>query len=89
MLRADVTDTLKKTLEVLGGLVITSNPSSPLLGMSPAENYGAVSAFGGEILISAIEEAGIPTHTNTVYSTLDFSELEPVTEEIKGELIIL
>ncbi|OYT40240.1 MAG: hypothetical protein B6U86_04370 [Candidatus Altiarchaeales archaeon ex4484_43] len=83
-----VINVLKKTVNVLGGLVIVGKPETSILGISPTSNYGGVSAFGGEILISALEEEEILTDTRTVYSTIDFKELEPVSE-VKGEVMEL
>ena len=58
-----------------------------VLGLNTKEGYTGIVGFGGELLLSALEECNIRTNTNTVDTTIDFKELELISE-VKGEVLL-
>jgi len=88
MVRDKIIRILEKIIEIFGGLIMISEPEAFILGVLPKIGYGGISALGGEILISALNEKGISMVTRTVYSTIDFKELSPICD-VNGELLEL
>ena len=80
-------DLLREAVDVFGGLIVVGRTGVDVLGLNTKEGYTGIVGFGGELLLSALEECNIRTNTNTVDTTIDFKELELISE-VKGEVLL-
>ncbi|MBN2014185.1 MAG: DUF128 domain-containing protein [Candidatus Altiarchaeota archaeon] len=78
---------LKEFVDVFGGLVVIGRTGSEVLGLKTKEGYTGIVGFGGELLLSALEERNIKTNTTTVEASMDFNELQPIAE-LRGGLLL-
>jgi repressor of nif and glnA expression len=86
--REKAVEILKKTVDILGGLIIVGRPGSAVLGLPSTENHFGIIGFGGELLLSALEERKIQTNTRTVSALVNLRELKPISP-VKGEVLLL
>lgn len=78
---------LEKAKDVFGGLYILGKPKTYPLGVALTEGYGSISTFGGDYMIFALAEAGIPIYKNDLLrGVLDFKEFEQIYDT-DGEII--
>lgn len=85
--RSRVIELLRKAVGIIGGLVVVGKTGVDVLGLNTKEGYTGVVGFGGELLLSALEECDIKTNTSTVDTVIDFNELEPISE-VRGDVLL-
>jgi len=79
---------LKKITNILGGLIVAGKPRELVLGVLPNMNYGGIPAFGGELLIAALEENRISTYTRLADTLMDIKELQRISD-MEGEVLLV
>jgi len=88
MERGAVIKLLEKITEILGGLIVVGKPRELVLGVLPSMNYGGIAGFGGELLISALEENKISTHSRPADTLMNLKELQQISD-LKGEVLLV
>ena len=84
--RTRAIELLKRMVNLLGGLVVVGRTGVDMFGLRANEGYTGIVGFGGELLLSALEECDIQTRTRTVDTVIDFKELKPISE-VKGQIL--
>ncbi|MBN2014180.1 MAG: DUF128 domain-containing protein [Candidatus Altiarchaeota archaeon] len=86
--RARVISLLRKTVDIIGGIVVVGSYGDNLLGVPTRAGYCGLVLVGSESIFAALEEKGIKTNYSTLLSAINFKELEPIAP-VRGEVILL
>jgi len=86
--RNRVINILEKIANIIGGTMMIGRPGENTAGIKSREGYIGIIATGGELLLAALETHGIPTNTRTVDTSMDFNELEKISDK-KGNILLL
>ena len=84
--RTRAIELLKRMVDLLGGLIVIGRTGVDIFGLHANEGYTGIVGFGGELLLSALEECNIQTKARTVDTVINFKELKPISE-VKGEIL--
>lgn len=86
--RSNAIKLMRRLTDIIGSRIVVGRTGTDIFGLSAKEGYTGIVGFGGELLLSVLEERGIQTNTRTVDTLLNLRELEPISE-VKGEVLEL